>query len=217
MSRTDPYLYPGENILINKFNCHDADELFQLEADSTAGNLLWLQMNPIIGNFDFDHLKKIHYIIFQDVYEWAGKVRTVDIGKGNLFCRVQFINDYAGSVFSDFNSSCRAAGADRVKFTETLASHYADMNALHPFREGNGRSQREFTRELCLKCGYVLDLTVTTHEEMLSASIDSFDHGNNSGLLEIFRKCVIPINEYDSLQDKLRGQLLILSKDDWEQ
>lgn len=80
MGNTDPYLYPDESVLVNKFDCHDPEELFRIEADSTAGNLLWLQMNPIRGRFDFEHLKKIHHFIFQDVYEWAGKIRTVDIG-----------------------------------------------------------------------------------------------------------------------------------------
>ena len=96
----------------------------------------------------------------------------------------------------------------------TLAARYADLNALHPFREGNGRSQREFIRELCLKCGYVLDLTSTKHQEMLDASVLSFNKGDISGFVDIFTRCVIPIKEYKKLQKKLSYVRLILSSDD---
>ena len=88
------------------------------------------------------------------------------------------------------------------------------MNALHPFREGNGRSQREFTRELCLECGYILDLTVTSHSEMLEASILSFNKGDNSGLIKVFEKCITPIAEYEDYQRQLTSKLMILSEDD---
>ncbi len=214
MESIDHYKYPGEDVLINEFDCHDANELSMLEALSTGGNLAYLQMHPLKGKFDFKHLKDIHRFIFQDIYEWAGKIRDIDIGKGNLFCRAQFIEDYAVSVFSDFYSSCYESRKNKETFVKTLANHYGDMNALHPFREGNGRSQREFTRELCLKCGYVFDLTKTNHKEMLDASVLSFDKGDNSGLADIFDRCCIPKSEYKDLQQKLTSRLLILSEDD---
>ena len=80
------------------------------------------------------------------------------------------------------------------EFIHVFTGHYADLNALHPFREGNGRSQREFARELCLKCGYAFDLRQTNHEEMLSASIESLDKGSNAGLEAIFQKCIMPLS-----------------------
>ena len=214
MSSIDVYKYPGEEVLRNKFDCHDELELQKLEAYSTAGNLFYLQLNPIEGNFDFEHLKAIHYFIFQDIYDWAGEIRTVDIGKNNIFCRVQFIDSYAKEVFSDYYSSCYTAKSNRNEFLQTFATHYADLNALHPFREGNGRSQREFARELCLKCGYIFDLTQTNQKEMLEASIESFNTFSNEKLLNIFKKCIIPKDEYKNYQKKLTTSLLILSKDD---
>ncbi|WP_084152898.1 Fic/DOC family protein [Oribacterium sp. NK2B42] len=214
MESIDHYKYPGEDILINEFNCHDAEELAMLEALSTGGNLAYLQMHPIKGKFDFKHLKEIHRFIFQDIYGWAGIPRDIDIGKGNLFCRAQFIDEFAITVFSDFYKSCYEAKKDKTSFVENLAKHYGDLNALHPFREGNGRSQREFARELCLKCGYILDLTQTNHKEMLHASILSFDSGDNSGLENIFDRCCIPKKEYKNLQKALTSKLLILSNDD---
>ena len=79
------------------------------------------------------------------------------------------------------------------QYVKIFATYYADLNALHPFREGNGRSQREYCRELCLQCGYLFDLTYTCRDEMIQASIDSLDKGDNTRLEAIFHKCVIPL------------------------
>ena len=83
MKSVDKYVYPDTNILINKFDCRDADKLREIEALSTGGNLAYLQLHPIRGNFDFKHLKDIHHFIFQDIFDWAGQIRTIDIGKGS--------------------------------------------------------------------------------------------------------------------------------------
>ena len=214
MGSVDKYVYPGTNVLINLFDCHDGLELEKLEALSTGANLAWLQLHPISGSFDFKHLKDIHHFIFQDIYEWAGKVRTVDIGKNNLFCRTQFIDAYAESVFSVFFKSCYESRNEKERFIPIFAKYYADMNALHPFREGNGRAQREFARELCLECGFVFDLTSTTHQEVLDASIASFNRGDNTGFISIFSRCIVPLDEYRNYRERLNTSLLILSKDD---
>lgn len=214
MKSVDRYVYPGTDILINKFECRDANKLKEIEILSSGANLAYLQLHPVRGKFDFKHLKNIHHFIFQDIFDWAGEIRTIDIGKNNLFCRAQFIESYAESVFKDFYKSCYENRYDKTKYIKCLAEHYADLNALHPFREGNGRTQREFTRELCLKCGYVFDLTQTTGREMLDASIQSFNTGNNKGFIDIFSRCVIPMEEYKDYQSRLTDGLLILSKDD---
>jgi len=214
MKYVDKYVYPGTAVLINRFDCKNAEKLREIEALSTGGNLAYLQLHPIKGKHDFKHLKDIHRFIFQDLFDWAGQIRTIDIGKNNLFCRAQFIESYAESVFVDFYSSCYEVRNDKERFIEFLAKHYSDMNALHPFREGNGRAQREFARELCLECGYVFDLTQTTHKEMLEASIQSFNTGNIDGFVSIFGRSIIPIDEYKEYQSRLTSTLLILSKDD---
>lgn len=214
MRSIDKYVYPNTNVLINKWDCHDADTFRKIEEASTATNLIYLQMHPIHGNFDFAHLKDIHRFIFQDIFDWAGEIRSIDIGKGNLFCRAQFIEEYAKEVFGDFYSSCEKNKHDRDAYLHEFVRHYADMNALHPFREGNGRSQREFARELCLACGYVFDLTSTSYKQMIRASVASFDHGDNSGFEEIFEDCIIPVDEYADLKERLSSVNLIFSKDD---
>lgn len=205
------YCYPNSNILINKKNIINAKELLEAEVLYTGIRLMELQQTPIKGNFDLKHLCRIHKYIFQDLYSWAGKIRTIDIGKGNIFCFVQNIYAYAEEIFEKYYPSCYAAKDSREAFVEVLTSNYADLNALHPFREGNGRTQREFAREICLRCGYVFDLSCTTHKEMLDASILSFNKADNTKLLRIFEQAVIPMGDYDKTDSSF---LNILTTDD---
>ena len=205
------YCYPNTDVLKNKLNIKNAQTLFKAEERLTSLRLQELQDKPVSGKFDFEHLKKIHEYVFQDLYDWAGKSRTVDIGKGNLFCTVPCIEDYAISVFNKYYKQCYESKNDFDKFIEVLAENYGDLNALHPFREGNGRAQREFARELCLICGYDFDLSCSTHKEMLEASIYSFNTGDSSKLRVIFKKAITP---YDSLKQDKSTNLKILSMDD---
>lgn len=144
------YCYPDTEVLINNLNIKDKEILFQAEKKLTFIRIQELQQQPIIGKFDFLHLKKIHKYIFQDIYKWAGERRTVEIGKGNLFCTTSCIQSYGESVFNKYYSQCEQHKNDREKFIKVLAENYADLNALHPFREGNGRTQREFARLISL-------------------------------------------------------------------
>ena len=100
------YCYPNSNVLKNKFNIRNQLKLFNIEKEFTSVRLQELQNKPIKGNFDFNHLKKIHKYIFQDVYDWAGESRTVEIGKGNLFCTVSCLQSYANLIFKNYFYQC---------------------------------------------------------------------------------------------------------------
>lgn len=183
------------------------------EIEYTSIAMFSLQKKPVQGDFDFDHLCEIHKRLFQKLYDWAGKPRTVNIGKGNLFCLVQNIPSYADSIFQTYYPQCKSAAGNKEQFVDVLTEHYGDLNALHPFREGNGRTQREFARKVCFTCGYAFDLTHTNHREMLHASILSFQ-GNNQELKDIFQKAVQPITDYEKHQKRLREAIITLSIDD---
>lgn len=205
------YCYPNSNILINKLNIKNEKDLFEAEKELTAIRLRELQRNPIKGNFDFQHLKSIHKYIFQDIYNWAGEIRTVEIGKGNLFCTTSCINSYANSVFQKYYLQCYASKDDFRDFIRVFSENYGDLNALHPFREGNGRTQREFARLICLKCGYDFDLSCTTHSKMLEASKLSFNKGDSSLFVEIFSKA---ITAYSGQKARDEDIINILTQDD---
>ena len=180
------YCYPGTNVLINKLDIHDADILHDAERDATAIRILQLYKHPIQGRFGYAHLKRIHRYIFQDIYEWAGKERTVDIAKSNMFCNVRFLSEQADEIFGKIQKENFLRGLDRKEFIDRTAFFFGEINALHPFREGNGRTQREYFRELALCSGYRIDFSKVTEEEMISVSIDSFirDYNKLRGMLE---------------------------------
>lgn len=168
------YCYPNSDVLINKLDIRDADKLETFERKLTMLRIMELINNPIKGNYDYKHLKAIHGFIFQDVYDWAGKERTVDIAKGNMFCNVKFISIQAEEIFGKLKDEKYLKGLSKDAFINRLAFYFSEINALHPFREGNGRSQREFIRSLAMYNGYKLNFNNISEEEMIIASRDSF-------------------------------------------
>ena len=171
---SDPYCYPNSRVLKNKFNIHDADELLEAERRLSKYRMEELLFEPIVGAFDFEHLKRIHAYLFQDVYDWAGEVRTVDIAKGNLFCRCFAIEPEAERIFGELRAEKYLKDLSVYEFAKRLGYYLAEINALHPFREGNGRTQREFIRQLAYQNSYFLSYAGITPEEMIEASKASF-------------------------------------------
>lgn len=187
----DPYTYPNTNVLINKLNLQNQSELEKAEEEFTSYRQEQLQKRPIIGQFDFSHLCRIHKMIFQDIYDWAGKPRTINIAKSNLFCLAEYIPTYSQEVFTDLYEKCLTAKQNPAQFREQIVDAFGNINALHPFREGNGRTQREFLRELCIECGYTFDYSRVPEDEMLKASIESFN-GSNETLRKCFNEIIQP-------------------------
>lgn len=170
----DPYCYPNSRVLKNKLGITERDELYNEERNLSNLRAQELLYNPINGRFDFSHLQKIHAYLFQDIYYWAGQVRTVDIAKGDLFCRCFAIESEAKRIFDELRTEQYLQGLSVGKFAERLAYYLAEINALHPFREGNGRTQREFIRQLAFQSNYFLSYVGITSEEMTEASKASF-------------------------------------------
>ena len=109
---------------------------------------------------------------------------------GSSFCSLVNLHSFASHIFKKYFSQCWSAKDDHAAFVKALANNYGDLNALHPFREGNGRSQREFARNVCLKCGYSFNLSCVTNRMMLEASIASFMTGDSTKFEHIFAKAV---------------------------
>lgn len=183
----DPYSYPDIDVLRNKANIRDADKLAEFEYRSTAIRALEQQEEPIKGKFDLKHLQAIHKHMFQDVYEWAGEIRSVSISKGNSqFAPPGQIEGYGNStVFKDLAKDKFLVNMEKDKFTERLAHHFSEINALHPFREGNGRSSRQFIEQVAKNAGYDMDFSKVDRERWNSASRDSF-MGRLDSLKQVF-------------------------------
>ncbi|PWT97250.1 MAG: cell filamentation protein Fic [Terriglobia bacterium] len=185
---SDPYTYPGTDVLRNVLDIRDAGQLAAFEANATAARLIELDERPLVGQFDVTHLKSIHQHIFQDVYQWAGELRTVNISKGgHLFGVAAFIGPALQEVLRKLSEEHHLRALDARRFA-TRAGHYmSEINAIHPFRDGNGRTQREFTRELAVQAGFVIDWSRVAREQMTAASMESFKTGDSSEMAALIR------------------------------
>ena len=183
------YCYPDSNVLMNRMGIQNPEQLNKAEKQLTMLRILELLEHPVKGSFDLKHLQSIHRYIFQDIYQWAGKIRKVDIAKGNMFCNVMFIESQAAEIFGKLKKEKYLQGLDEDTFGRRLAYYFSEINALHPFREGNGRSQREFIRSLASRNGYVVNFSKAGRDEILQASIDSF-LCNYGKMEQLFQKCL---------------------------
>ncbi len=189
---SESYCYPGTNVLKNKLGIRDDNALTIAEREITSLKLLKLYNMPIISEFNFGTLCKIHKTIFEDIYEWAGQIRRGDfLSKGNsIFCKGPYIVENAKTIFESIKSEKYLAGINKQEFIKRMAYYMGEINALHPFREGNGRTAREFFRQLSLNAKYKLDFSKMEKEELLIADIEAFN-GKYSKLIKILEKVVV--------------------------
>ena len=181
---------PGTAVLKNKAGITDQNFLDEYEGDFTAIRLLELTQNPIEGAFDLAHLCKIHQYLFQDVFEWAGKIRSVDIIRGDSrFCNVRQIQSYSNTVFSALAAEKYLVNLEPKAFASRLAHFLSEINAIHPFREGNGRVQRLFISQLAEQAGYPLDFSALDQAELYPVMQASF-LGNELPLTDLMLKII---------------------------
>ncbi|MGV8146322.1 MAG: Fic/DOC family protein [Alkaliphilus sp.] len=170
------YCYPNTSVLVNKLDIKDCDELKKVELIRTKLRIDELYFSPVKGNYDLAHLQKIHQYIFQDIYGWAGKLRTVDIAKDNtLFALERHIYTTAEYIFSTLKKESILVDKknDVEKYADRLAFYSGEINMLHPFREGNGRSLREFIRCLAKEGGYEINWSKFDKEDVYSTFVKS--------------------------------------------
>lgn len=139
----DKYVYTNSEVLKNKFDIRKSEDLARKERTLTSIRLLEIldDKSKIKHTFDLKHLQKIHKYIFQDLYNWAGKLRDVDIAKGGtLFCKAINIDSFSKDIFSKLQKENWLKDYSKEEIAEKLAILFLDINALHPFREGNGRT-----------------------------------------------------------------------------
>lgn len=145
----DPYLWPGTDCLANKLGITNPEELAAVEHRVAGARYSQLADRPLPGGWDAEHLCRFHKTLFGDVYSWAGRLRTVNIHKGGFpFCYAAFLADHLTELFARLADDRFLVGLTAEAFGEQFARLYGDLNTLHPFREGNGRTQRAFLRQL---------------------------------------------------------------------
>lgn len=191
---TDPYLIPRSAVLRNLVGATTVAALAAAEADLSFARALQLLDSPVAATNDLRELQAIHHHLFQDIFDWAGEIRTVDVRKNvpgaDFFLPHGFIEHAAALCFAELAADDFLAGFSRGSFVERLAYHYEKINYIHPFREGNGRTQRIFWNRVALQAGWQLDWRpVHGEENHLAARIGS-DEQDLGPLISMFDKIV---------------------------
>ncbi|MDO5073165.1 MAG: Fic family protein [Neisseria animaloris] len=193
----------SNGVMKNKLGITSHAELEKAERDSSSLRSKELSMQPIQGQFDLPHLQAIHKKLFGDIYEWAGEVRRVDISKGNTrFANFSFIKNEAAKLSKKLQSENFLKGLHPDQFSERAAYYMGEWNVLHPFREGNGRSLREFTNQLARQNNMAINWKNVSAEQMVQASIAAY-HTNYRPLTKLIRNNLTPILK---VQETLRQQ-----------
>lgn len=184
------YCYKGTNVLINKLNIRDNAALKTAETEITFVKQEFLLDSGITGRFSATHLKNIHKTLFEDIYPFAGKYRKEQIGKAkNWFYPPDAIAPAIQKILLQLKEDKYLRNLSHEDFKNRAAYYMAELNAIHPFREGNGRTLREFMRQLFLYNNYELDWSRCDKEDVLNAFIISYDA--HTALMPIIEKCMI--------------------------
>lgn len=168
------YCYPDSNVLRNKFGISDAAKLKIIESDISAARQSEMLNEPINGRFTPNHLCNIHRHLLGDIYSFAGHYRYEDIAKGQTrFVHYSEIAKKLSNLLAELKKEKYLQEVEEDTFIERSAYYMAELNYIHPFREGNGRAIREFMRLLFLQCGYQVQWDAVDVDELLSAMVDS--------------------------------------------
>ena len=188
------YCYPGTKVLRNKLRIKNFMRLQQAERDYSAAREADLLLHGFEGDFSLDYLCAIHRYLFQDVYSWAGKIRTVDVWKGTMFCRSMYIVEQFNRVYEELVSENYLMDIKgSTQMADRLAYYLGEINMIHPFREGNGRTQRVYIELLAKNSKrFELDFTLISKEEMIRACAESA-RGANGILEELMWKAIVKV------------------------
>lgn len=168
----DPYAYKRSDVLRNRAGLRNADLLEAFELEMTA---LRAEEPLPSGRYGPAHYRAVHRHLFQDVYAWAGRYRTVRTAKdGNAFCYPEHIEASMAKLFERLGREPFKGGAEFGVFAEAAADFLGELNAIHPFREGNGRAQLSYLHLIALRAGHPLDLRKVRRETMIPAMVASF-------------------------------------------
>lgn len=199
MEEWNSYLIDGTDVLKNKLGITDKDELNKVERKKVVENLTCLGLSPIKGDFDSHHFCMIHKFLFNDIYDFAGKFRTCTLAKPKCqFLEPEIIEEELNRILTNLNEGLKNIYV-KEQYIFLLASTYYELTVAHPFREGNGRTIREFFREFVeaknneLPFNLMLDLTKIDKDEALLAVQERYLYPS---LLEnVFEKALVEIDE----------------------
>jgi len=184
----DPYFYAGRNVMSNRLGIHQAKQLEEAAYEFTALRAATLELGPVARGLP--HLCAIHRHLYQDIFEWAGEIREVNIYQGDTrFCNFDYIEKEGNALMQALEDEEWLQGLEKSAFIERLAHYYCEINVLHPFRIGNGIAERIFFEQLAIHAGYRLDWR-GIEPDTWSAANQSGAMGDLSALIAIFTQVV---------------------------
>ena len=183
------YTYPDSSVLRNKQEERDEQKARELEYRMVASKSLKLFINPI-PVYNVEDILKIHQFLFENMYHWAGEFRKVNISKsGNAFMPIQSFDTaiiYLNNLIDRFHDDANS----RKEVINLLVEILDNLNYFHPFREGNGRTQREVIRSLALMKGYECEISIGDDDEIYHLYMDGTVYGDKTKLTKLFEKIV---------------------------
>ena len=181
------YTYPDSGVLRNKFNITSPLELQTKEYRIVTSKLLDLFDNPI-EVYSVKDIQEIHRYLFREIYQWAGEFRKVNISKdGNPFMAMQAFDtgtEYINNLLVNYHRQAK----DKSSIIKSLVEILDNLNYMHPFREGNGRTQREVIRVLALAKGYALEINLDIDDVAYRLYMDGTVYGDTDLLEKLFTK-----------------------------
>lgn len=164
--------YPGTTILINKLGIKDQHALDEAERIAVTYHAARLEAAPPNGPFTFDYYRMLHQQLFSDLYDWAGTLRSIDLSKkGTHFYPAKDLEALGSAMFQRLQNENELCDLPFHSFIAAISEFYHDLNMLHPFREGNGRTQRLFITLLVRRAGYNIDFADCDTDLLMTATI----------------------------------------------
>lgn len=188
----DPYTDTSMGLLRNLFGIDTSEELEAIEARiaSIAITRIIAKTHPRPADLTLDFFFDIHKQLFGAIYDWAGQLRTVEVSKGTTsFARAEYLQVNLQALFRQFVADEYCAAGSKEEFAEKLAYYYGELNVLHPFREGNGRTIRTFLSLVADCHGYYIAWGDMTAAENIQASIASYS-GDETLMRQLLLKIV---------------------------
>lgn len=180
--------YFGTTVLINKLDIRNQSELDKAEKQITLLRAIQAEQNMILEKPNFQFFKDIHKFLFDDIYEWAGLVRTINISKkGTIFCDASQIEEIGKLKFERLKKQNYLKELEKKQFIDEISDLYNELNILHPFREGNGRTLRLFITLLIRNAGFDIDFSKCDPDIIMLATINAA-HGDISMLKSVFNE-----------------------------
>lgn len=183
--------YEGTTCLVNKLGIKNEKQLSEIEADITFAKTSKLEETPLKGNFNLEHYKSIHKFLFEDLYSWAGELRKINISKkGTNFANTDELEYLCKECFQRLKENNYYRNIDFDSFVVNIVDLYCTLNILHPFREGNGRTERIFISQLIRFNGYDIDFSDIDTDYLMFATIQSAQ-GITDNLISLFKQNII--------------------------